>query len=301
MRSCVHPGGKPVVLYAANALHIYSVETKEMQAYVVLPEPAVFLKWINDTTLGIVTGSAVLHWTLGEAEPIKKFDRHPTLAQSQIINYKESMDGKWCLLNGIAGGADGITGQLQLYSVERNDSQPLPAHVGTFATVEADQADLFAFAGKAGAGAELSPLELEPDPPVLCEMLYCEASTSGRFKKAKVFEEVQAKLSRAGVLTIGDRPPADLTKPGWIVRDPKSAREGRPFCLRVECADPKRKFILDTGEEGKFDRWLEKLNAATVPEKGPELFTVVGGSVRDSSPRLCECCPRAVVLLRCVD
>jgi clathrin heavy chain len=151
----VHPEGKLLVLYAANAVQIYDVETKEKQQDTMLPEPAVFLKWIDDKTLGVVTGRAVFHWTLGEAAPVKKFDRHPTLAQSQIINYKASADGKWCLLNGIAGGADGITGQLQLYSVERNVSQPVPAHAGTFATIEADQADLFAFADKAGAGGSV--------------------------------------------------------------------------------------------------------------------------------------------------
>ena len=151
----MHPEGKLLVLYAANAVQIYDVETKEKQQDTMLPEPAVFLKWIDDKTLGVVTGRAVFHWTLGEAAPVKKFDRHPTLAQSQIINYKASADGKWCLLNGIAGGADGITGQLQLYSVERNVSQPVPAHAGTFATIEADQADLFAFADKAGAGGSV--------------------------------------------------------------------------------------------------------------------------------------------------
>jgi clathrin heavy chain len=89
---------------------------------------------------------------LAEAQPTKKFDRHPSLAQSQIINYKASPDGKWLLLNGIAGGAQGITGQLQLFSVERNVSQPVPAHAGTFATIAADEAEIFCFADKAGAG-----------------------------------------------------------------------------------------------------------------------------------------------------
>ena len=163
--SCVHPEGKLLVLYAANAVQIYDVETKEKQHETMLPEAAVFLKWVNGTTLGVVTGSAVFHWALGEATPAKKFDRHPTLAQSQIINYKASADGNWCLLNGIAGGAEGITGQLQLYSVERNVSQPVPAHTGTFATIAADQADMFAFADKAGPGGSVRrPFCFAPHP-----------------------------------------------------------------------------------------------------------------------------------------
>ena len=151
-RSCVHPEGKLLVLHAASAVQIYEIESKEKKADTMLPEAAVFLKWITDQTLGIVTGTAVYHWDLGADSPVKKFDRHPTLAQSQIINYKASPDGKWLLLNGIAGGAEGITGQLQLFSVERNVSQPVPAHAATFATIAADEAEMFAFADKAGTG-----------------------------------------------------------------------------------------------------------------------------------------------------
>ena len=156
----MHPEGKLLVLHAASAVQIYEIESKEKKADTMLPEAAVFLKWITDQTLGIVTGTAVYHWDLGADSPVKKFDRHPTLAQSQIINYKASPDGKWLLLNGIAGGAEGITGQLQLFSVERNVSQPVPAHAATFATIAADEAEMFAFADKAGTGGTVrrSPL-----------------------------------------------------------------------------------------------------------------------------------------------
>ena len=88
-------------------------------------------------------------------QALLRCDDAARLETLQIINYKASADGKWCLLNGIAGGADGITGQLQLYSVERNVSQPVPAHAGSFATIPADQADVFAFADKAGAGGSV--------------------------------------------------------------------------------------------------------------------------------------------------
>ena len=49
-------------------------------------------------------------------------------AAEQIIGYKASPDGKWLLLNGIAAGAGGaVTGQLQLYSIERGVTQAGPA------------------------------------------------------------------------------------------------------------------------------------------------------------------------------
>jgi clathrin heavy chain len=50
---------------------------------------------ISSQTLGLVTNTAVFHWDLGGGEPVKKFDRHPSLAASQIISYKASPDGKW--------------------------------------------------------------------------------------------------------------------------------------------------------------------------------------------------------------
>ena len=128
--ACVHPDGQKLVLCAAAQVQIYNVTSKEKIQACALPEPAVFVRWMDENTLGIVTGTAVFHWGMGDSEPTKKFDRHPTLAQSQIISYKASPDGMWLLLNGIAGGAEGITGQLQLFSVERNVSQPVPAHSG---------------------------------------------------------------------------------------------------------------------------------------------------------------------------
>tara|TARA_B110001452_G_scaffold5651_1_gene5326 strand:+ start:894 stop:1271 length:378 start_codon:yes stop_codon:yes gene_type:complete len=37
----------------------------------------------------------------GQSEPVKVFDRHPTLSDTQIINYKTSADEKWMVLVGI--------------------------------------------------------------------------------------------------------------------------------------------------------------------------------------------------------
>jgi clathrin heavy chain len=62
------------------------------------------------------------------------------LEGTQIINYQVSQDGKWCLLVGISAGPPGpagptIDGNMQLYSVEKQVSQMLQGHTGTFALV----------------------------------------------------------------------------------------------------------------------------------------------------------------------
>ena len=61
------------------------------------------------------------------------------------------------------------------------------------------------------------------------------------------FEDKRVELSRAGVLTVVGRKPADLTKAGTQIGQPKKLRAGRPFCVRIDSVDPACKFVLDTG------------------------------------------------------
>lgn len=42
--------------------------------------------------------------TAVDAPPVKVFDRTPNLAGAQIISYRVSADGKWCVLIGITPG-----------------------------------------------------------------------------------------------------------------------------------------------------------------------------------------------------
>ena len=76
------------------------------------------------------------------------------------------------------------------------------------------------------------------------------------------FEDKRVKLSRAGVLTLEGTEPIDLCKAGTRVGQPKKPRAGRPFCVRIDCVDPVRKFVLDTGSAEQQQRWLAELRAA---------------------------------------
>ena len=100
-----------------------------------------FWRWITPKTIAMVTQTSVLHWTMdGDADPVKIFDRHGPLANSQIINYQASSDGKWLLLVGISQGANSsINGNMQLYSVDKHVSQPLQGHAGCFASVRVNK------------------------------------------------------------------------------------------------------------------------------------------------------------------
>ena len=65
-------------------------------------EDVVFWKWISNNTVGMVTETAVYHWSLdGDAAPVKMFDRHNSLNGCQIINYRTDIRQQWLLLIGM--------------------------------------------------------------------------------------------------------------------------------------------------------------------------------------------------------
>jgi clathrin heavy chain len=49
---------------AAHTLQIFNIETKQKVKSHVNAEDVVFWKWVSDTTIGMVTDTAVYHWTI---------------------------------------------------------------------------------------------------------------------------------------------------------------------------------------------------------------------------------------------
>lgn len=132
-----------------------------------------FWKWISVNTVGIITETAVHHWSMeGDSQPVKIFDRHASLNGCQIINYRVNKDEKWLLLIGISAQAGRVVGAMQLYSKERSVSQPIEGHAGGFAEIKVDGAphpySVFAFANRSATGAKLHIIEIDhkdPNPP----------------------------------------------------------------------------------------------------------------------------------------
>ena len=126
-----------------------------------LSDDVVFWKWVTDSTLGLVTESAVHHWSLsGDSAPVKMFERHASLVGSQIINYRINSDEKWFLLVGISAQQGRVVGNMQLYSKERSVSQPIEGHAGCFAELKLDPAAsqanrLFTFSVRTATGAKV--------------------------------------------------------------------------------------------------------------------------------------------------
>ncbi|KAJ9065474.1 Clathrin heavy chain [Entomophthora muscae] len=162
----MHLSQKIIALKAGRQLQIFNLETKTKIKSHMLVEDVTFWKWVNLNTLGLVTESAVFHWSLNnDGGPTKVFDRHASLAGCQIINYRVNADMNWMMLIGISAKNDKVVGSMQLYNKDRKVSQPIEAHAASFAEFTMDGASsptkLFSFAVRTATGAKLHIVEID--------------------------------------------------------------------------------------------------------------------------------------------
>jgi clathrin heavy chain len=180
------PAGTP-----GDALQVFNLDTKTKLKAFSIAESVEFWKWVSPSMLGLVTPTAVYHWDVSsgpvDAAPVKIFDRTSNLQGAQIISYRVSADGKWCVLVGITPGSAErpalARGAMQLFSVEQAKSQPLEAHAAAFSTCR--------FSGR--------PAELPP-------------STVIAFAQ-KTVREGGAVASKLHVIELGTPPSAPGTPP----------------------------------------------------------------------------------------
>lgn len=134
------------------------MDTKTKLTAHLMHDDIVFWTWLDVKTIGIVTPTTVYHWTIeGGATPVRVFDRNATLSGCQIISYRASSDKKWLALVGISAQNNRVVGSMQLFSTERNVSQPIEGHAAAFAELQLEEATsptkLFAFAVRSATGA----------------------------------------------------------------------------------------------------------------------------------------------------
>lgn len=161
----MNPVAKVIALKAGRTLQIFNLETKSKMKAHDMPVDVVFWTWINTKTVALVTETQVYHWSIeGDASPVVVFDRLPALAGTQIIQYKTNESMTWCELTGIKAADGRVVGSMQLYSVERKQSQGLEGHAGSFGslTVEGNSAPstLFCIAVRTAAGGKLHIIEV---------------------------------------------------------------------------------------------------------------------------------------------
>jgi clathrin heavy chain len=148
----MHPTSKIIALKAQRQLQIFNLELKSKLKSHVMNEDVTFWKWVNEKTIGLVTDTAVFHWSIDSdsTSPQKIFDRNTSLQGSQIISYKVNSEDKWMALIGISQQGGRVVGNMQLYSKDRAVSQPIEGHAAAFAEIQLEGAPyktkLFAFA-----------------------------------------------------------------------------------------------------------------------------------------------------------
>lgn len=161
--------GKAGVEAAQKTLQIFNIEMKSKMKAHTMTEDVVFWKWISPNTLALVTKLSVYHWSMeGDSTPVKMFDRHSSLSECQIINYRTDPKQQWLLLVGISAQQNRVVGAMQLYSVERKCSQPIEGHAASFATFKAEgnaePSTLFCFAVRTAQGGKLHIIEVGQTP-----------------------------------------------------------------------------------------------------------------------------------------
>jgi len=162
----MNPASKVIALKAGRTLQIFNMEMKSKLKAHTMTEDVVFWKWISTNMIGMVTDKSVYHWSMeGDSqEPVKMFDKHTSLANCQIINYRTDAKQKWLLLIGISAQANRVVGAMQLYSVDRKVSQPIEGHAASFAQLKLDgnkeESTLFCFAVRGQQGGKLHIIEV---------------------------------------------------------------------------------------------------------------------------------------------
>lgn len=166
----MHPDKRIIALKAGRQLQVFNLENKQKLKSYLMSEEVLFWKWINTSTIGLVSETAVYHWNLevGSAEaeaPRRVFERHSSLSGCQIINYRSDSSGRWLLLVGITAQQGRVVGAMQLYNVDRNVSQPIEGHCGVFAEFKLSDSQVptkvFAFAVRTQTSAKLNIVEID--------------------------------------------------------------------------------------------------------------------------------------------
>lgn len=152
-----------------KTIQVFDLGSKSKLKSTVMSEDVVFWKWYSETSLGLVTDTAVYHWNIFDPTqdaPVKMFERSANLNGNQIINYRVSDDEQWFVIVGISQKEGRVAGSMQLYSKARGISQNIEGHAASFATFQAegqpDPYKLFTFSVRTGTGAKLHVVEIDP-------------------------------------------------------------------------------------------------------------------------------------------
>jgi clathrin heavy chain len=216
----MNPVSKVLALRSGNQMQIFNMELQSKMKDHTMTEAVGYWVWVTPSVIGIVTATAVYHWSVeGSSPPTKIFDKNPSLQNgTQVVGYQTSPDNKWCLLTVISGGGQTINGTMQLYSIERSTSQILQGHTGTFcelnindpARTDGAPAKVFCYEDTKDGAPQLKIIEISRDknapggvfrPPVLAIPVDAAAGAD--------FPLFMTAISKSGILYM-------TTKAGYV-------------------------------------------------------------------------------------
>ncbi|QKX62693.1 uncharacterized protein TRUGW13939_09854 [Talaromyces rugulosus] len=156
----------------SRTIQIFDLQAKQKLKSALMSEDVVYWKWFSESSLGLVTDTAVYHWDVFDANqpnPVKQFERLPNLSGCQIINYRVNDEDKWSVVVGISQQQGRVVGSMQLWSRERGISQSIEGHAATFASIKVEgsplEHKLFTFAVRTSTGAKLQIAEIDHQEP----------------------------------------------------------------------------------------------------------------------------------------
>jgi len=153
---------------SGQVLQIFNLKMKVRMKHHTIPDTdkVSFWRWISPSTIALVTTTAIFHWSMeGDSKPTKFFDREASLSDAHVLGYRVSEDLNWAVVYGIKKGATGaVEGCMQLHSKEKNKSNSIEGHAGTFAQFKPDGAaapvTLVTFAQKTATQSQLQIVEV---------------------------------------------------------------------------------------------------------------------------------------------
>lgn len=165
----MHPNQMIISLRANDTtIQVFNLDNKQRLKSNVMSEKIVFWKWLDDKHLGLVTINSVYIWNVfdgTDAGPVLLTSRHVSLNNCQITQLSCNKSLNWFAIGGIAQENNRIVGHIQLYSKDKNISQPVEGHVCSFTQLKlqgsAVDTQLFAFASRNESGGMLRINEID--------------------------------------------------------------------------------------------------------------------------------------------
>lgn len=146
----MHPSSNIIAVRAKNdkgatVVQVFNFDTEERLKNIEMNYEVTYWRWINETTIGIVSTTSVLTLSIqNKDQPAKKiFDRSGSLANSNVFVMSLSCDAalSWYAISGVSSIRDNsgkavVNGYIQLFSTNVNQSQPLDGFCGQFGSLK---------------------------------------------------------------------------------------------------------------------------------------------------------------------